>query len=129
MKGVLALLIVWLRLCAPAARLSLADWNSYNYREPSGPGTYAFGYDIDDSGSGNVQFRNEERHPNGTVTGSYGYVDPEGRVRIVRYIADQRGYRATVEEGPDLSMLKPLNQFPGFQGYPPYRFYFPHNNL
>ncbi|KAJ3653406.1 hypothetical protein Zmor_012660 [Zophobas morio] len=82
------------RSSAPAAaRLSLVDWNSYNYHEPQGPGTYAFGYDIDDASSNNVQFRNEERHPNGTVTGSYGYVAPDGNVRVVNYIADQNGYR------------------------------------
>ncbi|XP_019873595.1 uncharacterized protein LOC109601761 isoform X2 [Aethina tumida] len=89
------------------ARLSLADWNNYNYHEPNGPGTYAFGYDIDDAENDNVQFRNEERHANGTVTGSYGYVDPDGTARIVNYVADERGYRPTIEDSP-IKLLKPL---------------------
>ncbi|XP_017779372.1 PREDICTED: cuticle protein 21-like [Nicrophorus vespilloides] len=81
----------------PAGRLSLADWENYYEPEPEGPGSYAFGYDIEDPETDNVQFRHEERHPNGTVRGSYGYVTPDGNVNIVNYIADALGYRATVE--------------------------------
>jgi hypothetical protein len=60
-----------------------------------GPGTYVFGYDIEEPENGNMQFRQEERLPNGTVTGSYGVVEPDGNVRVVRYIADSMGYRCT----------------------------------
>lgn len=77
----------------PAESLSLAEWENYNIREPNGPGTYAFGYDIEDPVTGNVQFRNEEKHANGSVTGSYGYLEPDGTVRITHYIADALGYR------------------------------------
>lgn len=41
----------------------------------------------------NVQFRDEERLPNGTVRGSYGVLLPDNTLHITRYIADQHGYR------------------------------------
>lgn len=69
------------------------QWNDYNYRQPEGEGTYAFGYDIEDGATSNVQYRNEERHANGTVTGSYGYLMPDGNVMTVNYVADKDGYR------------------------------------
>ncbi|XP_015126599.1 uncharacterized protein LOC107048115 [Diachasma alloeum] len=48
-----------------------------------GPETYVFGYD---TGNGNNrQFRYEERHDNGTVTGYYGYYDARGKLRKVYY--------------------------------------------
>lgn len=75
------------------ARLTEVDWNHYNYFEPEGPGTYSFGYDIEDAGTNNVQFRNEERLKNGTVVGSYGFVDEEGWIHTVNYVADHLGYR------------------------------------
>ena len=58
-----------------------------------GPGTYAFGYEIEDAATGNVQFRDEQRHRNGSVTGSYGVLLPNNILHITRYIADHRGYR------------------------------------
>ncbi|CAH0557216.1 unnamed protein product [Brassicogethes aeneus] len=88
-------------------RLSLADWNNYNLHEPNGPGTYAFGFDIEDPDTGNAQFRNEEKHANGSVTGSYGYMDPDGVARITHYIADAGGYRSFHEESP-INLLKPI---------------------
>lgn len=69
------------------------EWSDYNHKDTSGPGTYIFGYDVEDSKTNNVQFRNEEKHFNGTVTGSYGYMQPDGNILIVHYIADKLGYR------------------------------------
>lgn len=56
------------------------------------PGTYSFGYDTRDQEKGN-QFRTEERYPNGTVAGSYGFVDDKGKLHQYRYVANEKGYR------------------------------------
>lgn len=91
----------------PEGRLSLADWESYSLRDHEGPGTYAFGFDVEDPETNNIQTRNEERYPNGTVVGSYGYVQPDGSVVLVNYVADENGYRANVETNPR-GQLKPV---------------------
>ncbi|KAL7050657.1 hypothetical protein ACKWTF_004165 [Chironomus riparius] len=80
-----------------AARLTHAEYPYYNIMAPDGPGTYAFGYEIEDAPTGNVQFRDEQRHKNGSVTGSYGVLLPNNVLHITRYIADHLGYRASSE--------------------------------
>ncbi|XP_046752683.1 uncharacterized protein LOC124415962 [Diprion similis] len=82
-------------------RLSEAEFSSYNFKDPNGPGTYAFGYDNVVDAEGNEQFRNEEKLQNGTVLGEYGYTDKKSK-KIVRvtYSADVRGYRAKTEVLP-----------------------------
>ncbi|XP_050307009.1 adult-specific rigid cuticular protein 15.7-like [Anthonomus grandis grandis] len=99
---VLGFICVSVGSCFPVVqqlRLSLADTvTSYSNFEPEGPGTYAFGYDIDDPESANTQFREEERHLDGSVVGKYGWVADDGRVYVVSYVADTNGYRATVKD-------------------------------
>ncbi|XP_038210553.1 pupal cuticle protein Edg-84A-like [Zerene cesonia] len=73
-------------------RLSLAA-QAPNYFYRGSDGTYTFGYDVLDPESGNTQFRTEERYSNGTVVGSYGYIDALGKSRRYDYIADEKGYR------------------------------------
>ncbi|XP_052859658.1 uncharacterized protein LOC128266909 [Anopheles cruzii] len=83
---------------APVAqRIQSLENPMYNFIDPYGPGTYAFGYEVEDPQSGNVQFRDEEKLHNGTVRGSYGYVQPDGSVLITNYVADGLGYRAKTE--------------------------------
>ncbi|XP_055377156.1 mucin-2-like [Condylostylus longicornis] len=78
-------------------KLTIAELPSYNLFEPYGPGTYAFGYEIEDNASNNIQFRDEEKLENGTVRGSYGLVRPNGLVSITRYFADNSGYHSSTQ--------------------------------
>ncbi|XP_055909274.1 uncharacterized protein LOC129944107 [Eupeodes corollae] len=66
---------------------------SYFYQEPKGPGTYEFGYYLEDKPTNNTQFRNETGSSNGTVIGSYGFLRADGLFTVINYIADINGYR------------------------------------
>ncbi|CAG2167619.1 unnamed protein product [Oppiella nova] len=57
------------------------------------PYTYAF-TSVDEFGT--QLSRQEQADGSGAVTGSYSLSDPDGRQRIVEYIADAAGFRATV---------------------------------
>ena len=39
------------------------------------------------------QFRKEKRFPDGSVTGTYGWVDPKNVLRLYDYVSDAGGYR------------------------------------
>ena len=58
-------------------------------------GNYNFGYNEDHATGGT--FRKEKGGP-GVQIGSYGLRDADGRVRVVNYIADALGFRASVKE-------------------------------
>ncbi|CAL4065138.1 unnamed protein product, partial [Meganyctiphanes norvegica] len=67
-----------------------------NYFIFNNDGSYSFAYD---TGSGEDQsFRMEMRDASGKVTGRYGYIDPEGTLRITNYKADAFGYRTTEQQ-------------------------------
>ncbi|SPP85299.1 uncharacterized protein LOC117586818 [Drosophila guanche] len=68
-----------------------AKVTNYFLHEPYGTNTYAFGYEIDDPQTQNVQFRDERRFVNGSVEGSYGYVRPDGLIEVTKYRADENG--------------------------------------
>uniref|UniRef100_A0A1I8PW70 Cuticle protein 6 n=1 Tax=Stomoxys calcitrans TaxID=35570 RepID=A0A1I8PW70_STOCA len=66
---------------------------SYYRHNIYGPNTYAFGFEVNDKATGNIQFRDEQRYANGSIKGSYGYVRPDGSVSITHFMADrERGY-------------------------------------
>ncbi|KPM10997.1 hypothetical protein QR98_0095620, partial [Sarcoptes scabiei] len=60
-------------------------------------GDYKFGYDTGKSNAGQ-SFREESRLPDGTVKGAYGYIDAEGKQRIVKYTAGVQGFKVESDE-------------------------------
>ncbi|XP_022647425.1 calphotin-like isoform X2 [Varroa destructor] len=65
------------------------------YRTEDGLGNYQFGYDEKHRTGGS--FRKEKGDGYGRKVGSYGLHDADGRVRVVNYVADEHGFRASVE--------------------------------
>ncbi|KAG8306737.1 cuticle protein 6-like [Homalodisca vitripennis] len=72
----------------------LRPLTSAQFHAQDGLGQFNFGY------AGNNQFRSEARLLDGSVRGSYSYVDPNNKLVRVVYIADSEGYR--VLEGNNL---------------------------
>lgn len=68
---------------------------SSQYRSQDNLGQYSFGYD--EAGATGGSFRHEKSDAYGNRVGSYGLTGADGRVRIVNYVADANGYRATVQ--------------------------------
>ncbi|XP_055937669.1 uncharacterized protein LOC129967053 isoform X2 [Argiope bruennichi] len=67
------------------------------------PQPYNFNYESADE-QGNSHYHRAEADASGTVRGSYGYTDIQGLYRVVDYIADVNGYRASIrsnEPGTD----------------------------
>ncbi|XP_076299848.1 uncharacterized protein LOC143218510 isoform X2 [Lasioglossum baleicum] len=50
-----------------------------------GPETYIFGFDTGSRRSRHIRL--EERYPNGTIKGQYGYFDATAKWRVVHYVA------------------------------------------
>lgn len=65
------------------------------YKPDYKPAPYNFGYEVDD-GYGNKQHNEEKGDDYGNKKGSYGYTDAYGVYRVVDYVADEYGFRATV---------------------------------
>ncbi|XP_049313107.1 uncharacterized protein LOC105222477 [Bactrocera dorsalis] len=69
------------------------DTSAYFRRDPYGANTYAFGFEVNDNRTGNIQFRDERRYVNGSVEGSFGHVRPDGRVIVTHFLSDnERGF-------------------------------------
>lgn len=59
-------------------------------------GAYNFGYEVGPHG----QFHHEKRGPDGVTYGCYGYIDPNGLLRVTHYVADSHGYRVIEPQKP-----------------------------
>ncbi|GFT42268.1 cuticle protein 14 isoform b [Nephila pilipes] len=69
-----------------------------------------FEYRIKDEELRASHFRKEERDQNGVVRGSYGLRDPNGSFRLVRYIADDKGFRVDISSNePGVGRQSPAN--------------------
>lgn len=67
---------------------------------------YAFSYTVRDHASGD-DFSHSQQQKNGAVSGSYQVQLPDGRVQIVKYTADDNGYRADVSYTEDIKPIRP----------------------
>ncbi|XP_022645465.1 uncharacterized protein LOC111243734 [Varroa destructor] len=74
---------------------SISSDASVSSRSADGQGNYKFSYNEKHSTGGS--FRLESGNAYGGVTGSYGLVDADGRQRIVTYVADANGFRASIK--------------------------------
>ena len=59
--------------------------NPIHYHSQAESGAYNYGYDTGLFGA--HQFHQETKNADGTVNGRYGYTDPDGKLRLVYYIA------------------------------------------
>ncbi|GFU79454.1 cuticle protein 14 isoform a [Trichonephila clavipes] len=68
---------------------------SSQYNSQDGLGNYQFGYDEGHTSGGT--FRKETGDSLGNKYGSYGLREADGRYRVVNYVADAAGFRASVK--------------------------------
>ena len=61
-------------------------------------GDYKFGYETGKGSNGDESFRSETRDADGTVRGSYGYVDSTGKQITVHYEAGREGFKILSED-------------------------------
>jgi hypothetical protein len=85
----------------------------YSSIGPQLQGDYKFGYHTGDGGS----FREETRLPDGTVQGAYGFIDANGKQRIVKYSAGKDGFKAEGDDVP--SPAVPIGPSSAPQQYAP----------
>lgn len=67
---------------------------STQHRMQDAHGNYNFGYEEKHTSGGS--WRKESGDANGNTVGSYGLSDADGRIRIVNYVADSHGFRASI---------------------------------
>merc|ERR1719481_2121883 len=74
---------------------AMAPSASQSYIQPSAGG-YNYEYGVTDGFTNTAFAKTEARDELGRVEGSYKLNLPDGRLQIVTYVADERGYRAEV---------------------------------
>ncbi|XP_076333304.1 uncharacterized protein LOC143237677 isoform X2 [Tachypleus tridentatus] len=82
------------------------EWKdtSLQYYSGDSEGKFVFGYHANHKDGGS--FRRESSDADGNVIGSYGLRAADGRIRIVNYFANDRGFNAEIntnEQGVDLA--------------------------
>nr|AWK28330.1 cuticular protein [Nilaparvata lugens] len=81
--------------------LNIEDPEKTQYLEQNfNTSSYNFGYELGPDG----QFHHENRGPDGVVYGCYGYIDPDGNLRVTHYLSDGWGYRV-VKPGEDIELF------------------------
>ncbi|CAL4142231.1 unnamed protein product, partial [Meganyctiphanes norvegica] len=81
------------RIALGSDGIPIAEEHNFIILNPE-DGTYSFAYD---TGAGDDQsFRMEVRDASGRVSGRFGYIDPDGALRITNYNADASGYRSSM---------------------------------
>ncbi|RWR98776.1 Cuticle protein 14-like isoform b, partial [Dinothrombium tinctorium] len=88
------LLLAFVAGALAGAPAILSSGTSTQVRSQDAVGNYDFSYDESHTTGGS--FRKESGNALGQVIGSYGLRDADGRNRIVNYIADAAGYRASI---------------------------------
>ncbi|CAG7816056.1 unnamed protein product [Allacma fusca] len=68
---------------------------------------YNYQYHVADPISGDFKHHKEKRDGL-NVRGEYGLVEPSGSIRLVRYVADDLGFRANVHRSPGAHVPGPL---------------------
>ncbi|CAG2112408.1 unnamed protein product [Medioppia subpectinata] len=93
---VFALLAVAIVMCVEAVPYHghVNTGSSNVHRSDDGHGNYAFSYDENHASGGSFR---KEKGGHGVQVGSYGLTDHDGRQRIVNYVADAHGFRASIK--------------------------------
>ncbi|XP_058117041.1 uncharacterized protein LOC131285511 [Anopheles ziemanni] len=92
---------VYQALAKHAARVlgkgyAVEDIDSFNEASTNVKKNYVFSYAVKDSASGDDFSHTQQQQTDGAVKGSYKVQLPDGRMQIVKYVADNNGYRADV---------------------------------
>ncbi|GBM94574.1 hypothetical protein AVEN_198323-1 [Araneus ventricosus] len=81
------------------------DNSSERFGQNTSSKPFYFDYLVKDP-EGKLHFHIQQKYQNGTVEGFYGHGGHSDRYLLVSYVADAKGYRATVTKGKKLQILR-----------------------